>query len=93
MLAASAVTRPGSARRSVNCMIRLGKAVVCREVNGAPRVERIRIEAPQRHEVMIEVAACGVCHSDLSVLNGTIPIPPPVVLGHEGAGVVSEVGP
>jgi S-(hydroxymethyl)glutathione dehydrogenase / alcohol dehydrogenase len=39
------------------------------------------------------MAACGVCHSDLSVINGTIPMPLPCVLGHEGAGVVEEVGP
>jgi S-(hydroxymethyl)glutathione dehydrogenase/alcohol dehydrogenase len=42
--------------------------------------------------VTIQLAACGVCHSDLSATNGTIPIPPPLVLGHEGAGVVVEVG-
>src|SRR5690606_20164566 len=38
------------------------------------------------------LAACGVCHSDLSAANGTIRFPPPLVLGHEGAGVVVEVG-
>jgi S-(hydroxymethyl)glutathione dehydrogenase/alcohol dehydrogenase len=41
---------------------------------------------------MIRLAACGVCHSDYSVTTGTIPFPPPVVLGHEGAGIVVEVG-
>lgn len=55
-------------------------------------VETIDVRAPGRNEVTIEVAACGVCHSDLSATNGTIPIPPPLVLGHEGAGVVVEVG-
>ncbi|MEU0369789.1 Zn-dependent alcohol dehydrogenase [Streptomyces sp. NPDC006283] len=44
-------------------------------------------------EVMVEVAAAGLCHSDLSVIDGTIPFPVPVVLGHEGAGVVTAVGP
>ena len=34
----------------------------------------------------------GVCHSDVSVIDGTIPFPTPVVLGHEGAGIVEEVG-
>ena len=38
------------------------------------------------------MVASGVCHSDLSVLNGTIPLPTPIVLGHEGAGIVEEVG-
>jgi len=53
----------------------------------------VAVAAPQEGEVRIEVAASGVCHSDLSVQNGTIPLPTPIVLGHEGAGVVTEVGP
>ena len=52
----------------------------------------IEVEAPRAGEVKIRVAASGVCHSDLSVANGTIPLPTPIVLGHEGAGVVEEVG-
>ncbi|MFE5137775.1 Zn-dependent alcohol dehydrogenase [Streptomyces fagopyri] len=43
-------------------------------------------------EVRVAVAAAGLCHSDLSVVDGTIPFPVPVVLGHEGAGVVESVG-
>jgi S-(hydroxymethyl)glutathione dehydrogenase / alcohol dehydrogenase len=43
-------------------------------------------------EVRVKIEATGVCHSDLSCMNGTIPQPPPAVLGHEGAGVVAEVG-
>jgi S-(hydroxymethyl)glutathione dehydrogenase/alcohol dehydrogenase len=42
---------------------------------------------------MIKLAACGVCHSDLSATNGTIAFSPPLILGHEGAGVVVEVAP
>ena len=42
-------------------------------------------------EVRVEIQAAGLCHSDVSVLNGTIMFPPPVVLGHEGAGVVTQV--
>lgn len=52
----------------------------------------IEIAAPGPGEVRIRMEASGVCHSDLSVQNGTIPIPTPVVLGHEGAGVVDAVG-
>jgi Zn-dependent alcohol dehydrogenase len=48
--------------------------------------------APGPRDVVVAVKAAGVCHSDLSVLDGTIPWPPPAVLGHEGAGVVAEVG-
>ena len=43
-------------------------------------------------EVKVAIKATGVCHSDLSCMNGTIPQPAPAVLGHEGAGVISEVG-
>jgi NADPH:quinone reductase-like Zn-dependent oxidoreductase len=43
-------------------------------------------------EVRVRIEAAGLCHSDVSVLNGTIMFPPPVVLGHEGAGVVVQVG-
>lgn len=68
------------------------QAVICREVNQPVVVEEIQIESPRRGQVMIKLAACGVCHSDLSVTTGTIPLPPPMVLGHEGAGVVVAVG-
>lgn len=68
------------------------KAVVCREINQPVTVEEIIVEAPRHGEVMIKLAACGVCHSDLSATNGTIPFPPPVVLGHEGAGRIVAVG-
>ena len=43
-------------------------------------------------ELRVRIAAAGICHTDLSVVDGTIPYPTPVVLGHEGAGVVTEVG-
>ncbi len=73
-------------------MSQRAKAVVCREINQPVVVEEIEVESPRRGEVMIRLAACGVCHSDYSVTTGTIPFPPPVVLGHEGAGIVVEVG-
>ena len=44
------------------------------------------------NEVRVRIHAAGLCHSDVSVVNGTIPFPTPAVLGHEGAGVVEEVG-
>ena len=68
------------------------KAVICRELNQPVVVEEIEVEGPRPGEALIKLAACGVCHSDLSATNGTIPFPPPVILGHEGAGVVVEVG-
>ncbi|GGS04986.1 alcohol dehydrogenase [Streptomyces aureoverticillatus] len=55
-------------------------------------VDDLEIRDPGPGEVLVAVAAAGLCHSDLSVIDGTIPFPPPVVLGHEGAGVVEAIG-
>jgi S-(hydroxymethyl)glutathione dehydrogenase/alcohol dehydrogenase len=52
----------------------------------------IAVRAPHQNEVRVRIANAGLCHSDVSVIDGTIPFPTPVVLGHEGAGVVEEVG-
>jgi S-(hydroxymethyl)glutathione dehydrogenase/alcohol dehydrogenase len=73
-------------------MTQQARAVICREIGKPVVVETVSVDAPQRGEVMIKLAACGVCHSDLSATNGTIPFPPPVVLGHEGAGEVVAMG-
>ena len=67
------------------------KAVVTR-LDQPVRVETITVEAPQRGEITVKMTACGVCHSDLSVTNGTIGLPMPMVLGHEAAGVVTAIG-
>lgn len=57
-------------------------------------VEEIELDAPKRDEVLIKVAASGLCHSDAHLDTGDIPLPfAPVLGGHEGAGVVHEVGP
>ena len=53
----------------------------------------VETEAPHAHEVKVRMAASGVCHSDLSMQNGTMMGGAPMVLGHEGAGIVEEVGP
>ena len=62
----------------------------------APRkpltVTDIDVEPPRAGEVMVEVGASGVCHSDISVWNETLAHPVPLVLGHEAAGTVAEVG-
>jgi S-(hydroxymethyl)glutathione dehydrogenase/alcohol dehydrogenase len=73
-------------------MSRKARAVVCRELNKPVTVEELTVDPPQRGEVLVKLGACGVCHSDLSAINGTIALPLPLVLGHEGAGVVEEVG-
>src|SRR5438309_1952684 len=73
-------------------MSRKAKAVVCRELNKPVMVEEVTVEPPRRGEVTVKLGACGVCHSDLSATNGTIPMPPPLILGHEAAGEVVELG-
>jgi S-(hydroxymethyl)glutathione dehydrogenase/alcohol dehydrogenase len=55
-------------------------------------IESLDLRDPRPNEVVVRLAASGVCHSDLSVLRGKLPVPPPAVLGHEGAGVVEAVG-
>jgi len=52
----------------------------------------VEVRDVRPHEVRVRIHAAGLCHSDVSVVNGTIPFPTPVVLGHEGAGVVEAVG-
>jgi Zn-dependent alcohol dehydrogenase len=54
--------------------------------------DTLEVRDPARGEVLVAVQAAGVCHSDLSVIDGTIPWKPPSVLGHEGAGIVESVG-
>ncbi|WOT35494.1 Zn-dependent alcohol dehydrogenase [Streptomyces coeruleorubidus] len=55
-------------------------------------VTDLDVREPGPGEVRVAISAAGLCHSDLSVVDGTIPFPVPVVLGHEGAGVVETVG-
>ncbi|HVT20036.1 MAG TPA: Zn-dependent alcohol dehydrogenase [Mycobacteriales bacterium] len=55
-------------------------------------VDDLSVKDPGPGEVAVRIHSAGLCHSDLSVINGTIPFPTPVVLGHEGAGVVEAVG-
>ena len=56
------------------------------------KVEEIELDPPGFGEVLVKVAAAGLCHSDLSVVNGNRPRAMPMVLGHEGSGVVEELG-
>ncbi|MHB8328675.1 MAG: Zn-dependent alcohol dehydrogenase [Acidimicrobiales bacterium] len=68
------------------------RAAVVHAVGEPFVVEEIELARPGPHDVRVRMAASGVCHSDLSVQNGSIPFMFPTVLGHEGAGVVAEVG-
>ena len=68
------------------------RAAVLHEVGGSLKVEEIDLAPPGPGQVRVQLGATGVCHSDLSLSNGTMTSPLPVILGHEGAGVVAEIG-
>lgn len=55
-------------------------------------IETLTLHPPKQGEVLVRVAACGVCHSDYHLLTGTTQHPLPVVCGHEGAGIVEAIG-
>jgi S-(hydroxymethyl)glutathione dehydrogenase/alcohol dehydrogenase len=69
------------------------KAAVLRTINAPMEIEEIAISKPVGREVLVRVAAVGLCHSDLHIFDGSYPSPLPTVLGHEVAGVVEQVGP
>jgi S-(hydroxymethyl)glutathione dehydrogenase/alcohol dehydrogenase len=69
------------------------RAAVLPAVNAPLEVTEIELPDPGPGQVRIKLAAAGVCHSDLSLSNGTLRQPAPAVLGHEGAGTVTAVGP
>ncbi|MGV9714150.1 NDMA-dependent alcohol dehydrogenase [Gordonia sp. NPDC003424] len=57
------------------------------------KIEEVDLDAPKNGEVKVELAASGMCHSDEHVRDGSIPVAYPFIGGHEGAGVVTEIGP
>ncbi|MGI9284514.1 MAG: alcohol dehydrogenase catalytic domain-containing protein [Pseudomonadales bacterium] len=69
------------------------KAAIARE-KGHFSVETAELEQPNDNEVLVKITACGMCHTDLAMLNQSAPfsLPLPALLGHEGAGVVERVG-
>jgi Zn-dependent alcohol dehydrogenase len=68
------------------------QAAVLTEPKAPVRVETVRLAEPRAGEVLVRYRASGVCHSDLHVVDGDWERPMPVILGHEGAGVVEAVG-
>lgn len=69
------------------------QAAVTETAGGAFRIERLTIEAPGPDQVLVRIVACGVCHTDMVMRDGALPVPFPAVFGHEGAGIVERVGP
>lgn len=75
------------------CIPKTMKAAVLRDPKIGLRVEEIKTPTPKSGEVLVKVAACGMCHSDLHVIHGKIAFPLPCVLGHEVAGEIVALGP
>ena len=68
------------------------KAAVFREVGKPLEIEDVQVSKPGPREVLVRTVAAGVCHSDLHFVEGLYPAKLPIVLGHESAGIVEEVG-
>jgi len=68
------------------------RAAIFTEHNGPMSVEDVTPTDPGPRDVIVHITASGVCHSDLHVISGALPMPPPAILGHEGCGVVEAVG-
>jgi S-(hydroxymethyl)glutathione dehydrogenase/alcohol dehydrogenase len=68
------------------------KAAVFRKAGEPLPIEDVEVDTPGPQEVLIRTAACGVCHSDLHIVQGMMPWPAGAVMGHEAAGIVTAVG-
>ncbi len=68
------------------------RAAVVRQKGGPFAIEQLQLEGPRADEVLVRVIATGMCHTDMVVRDQVYPVPQPIVLGHEGAGVVEKVG-
>jgi Zn-dependent alcohol dehydrogenase len=69
------------------------RAAVLREVGAPLSVEDVELDEPKDGEVRVRIEAAGVCHSDLHYMTGDLPAKLPLVVGHEGVGIVEAVGP
>jgi len=67
-------------------------AAVAREPGRPLTLESVELDAPQAREVVVRMVAVGICHSDIGARDGALPFALPAVLGHEGAGIVEQVG-
>lgn len=68
------------------------KAAVLEALNTPLKIEEVELDDPKDNEVLVKLVATGVCHSDIHCIKGDLATAPPVVLGHEGAGIVEKVG-
>lgn len=68
------------------------EAAVVEQAGSAFRFERLAMDPPGPDQVRVRIHACGICHTDMVMRDGDLPVSFPVILGHEGAGVVESVG-
>ncbi|MEE9490679.1 MAG: Zn-dependent alcohol dehydrogenase [Dehalococcoidia bacterium] len=68
------------------------RAAILEQLNTPLVIEEVELDDPKGKEVLVKLVATGVCHSDLHCIKGDLATQPPVVLGHEGAGIVEKVG-
>lgn len=68
-------------------------AAIARAPHAPMSLETLQLEPPREGEILVRVVATGICHTDIAMRDRQLPTPQPVVLGHEGAGIVERVGP
>ncbi len=68
------------------------QAAICYGPDKPFAIEPVTLDAPRADEVLVRIVACGICHTDMAVRDGQLPTPLPAILGHEGAGIVEQVG-
>ena len=68
------------------------RAAVVRDKGGRFSAETLTLEGPRRDEVLVKIVATGMCHTDMVARDKVYDVPHPIVLGHEGAGIVESVG-
>lgn len=68
------------------------RAAICHGNTRPFAIEDVELDALRTDEVRVRILACGICHTDMAVRDAQLPVPLPIVLGHEGAGIVEDVG-
>jgi aryl-alcohol dehydrogenase len=68
------------------------QAAVTRASRAPMSIETLTMEEPREDEILVRLVATGICHTDIAMRDQTYPVPQPIVLGHEGAGIVDRVG-